>query len=73
MSEGAIVQEWRITGDPGQGYPYYVFVFRSDDPRWEGEAEQKARAQHAVMAEGNWDDGPHLQHRTVTYTPWVGP
>lgn len=66
-----VVEEWRITGEPGQGYPHYEFVYRSNDPRWNGQAELEARIQHAAMADGGtWEDGPHLQHRTVTYGPW---
>lgn len=68
-----VVHEWRITGDPGEGYPPYNFLFRSDDIRWQGDAaELNARAQLAIMAEhGDWRDGPYLHHRTVTYGPWV--
>ncbi len=76
------VEEWRVTGQPqplanGTTFPFYVHVWRSDQTydersRMEGDrvhsAEQAARRFVAVMR--GWGDGPHLHHRTVTYSPW---
>jgi hypothetical protein len=59
------VEEWRITGEPGSGYPSYRFTFSSD--RYET-PQEAARAYVEAMTD--WDDGPHLEHRTITYTAW---
>jgi hypothetical protein len=55
-------------------FPPYHFVYRSDDSRWCGaEAEQAARGFVERCSSGTeplrrWRDGPHLFHRTVTYS-----
>lgn len=59
------VEEWRVTGDPGKGYPWYRFTFSSD--RYET-PEEAARGYVGAMRD--WIDGPHLDHRTVTYGAW---
>ena len=68
-----VVIEWngqRLEKD----FPPYHFIYRSDDQRWPGrEAEQKARAfVERCLSETDqakrWRDGPHLFHRTVTYS-----
>lgn len=72
----AVVDEWRVTGQPGGDYPFYDFTYRSDHPNWPGvEAERCARSFVARMASGSvlgvgWTD-VKLEHRTVTYSPWV--
>lgn len=72
------VHEWRVWGEPGtlgpnteERYPSYGFTYRDDDKRWPGEAaELTARLFIERMGDGSWEDGPHLAHRTVTYTDW---
>jgi hypothetical protein len=62
-------EEWRVTGDPGNGYPPYDFVWsRRVNPQL-GEPEAAARA---FMAHPwNWDGGPTLSRRTVVVGPWT--
>lgn len=60
------IDEWRITGNPGHGYPPYWFTFYGDvyeDP--------EASARKFCELARDWADGPHLSHRTVTYTAWM--
>jgi hypothetical protein len=59
------VEEWRITGDPGHGYPPYRFTFRSDQYQ-----DPEASARKFCELGGDWANGPHLSHRTVTYSAW---
>jgi len=81
-----IVEEWHVSGDPtvsiewnGQtltrDFPPYHFVYRSDDARWPGTAaEQKARefVERCLSDPAKrWQDGPHLFHRTVTYSEFA--
>ena len=54
-----VVDEWRVTGDPGPGYPPYVYVWTDEKPARTFADEMRG-----------WVDGPHLHHRTVTYGPW---
>jgi hypothetical protein len=76
-----VVHEWRVTGQPqsshGVEFPPYLFVWRSDRSyddrsRTDGapvlSAEEAARRFAGAMQD--WDDGPHLSHRTVTYSSW---
>lgn len=66
-----VVHEWRITGEPGRGtYPHYEFTFRSGDERWPTPDLAETAAREFVEKMQGWDDGPHLSHRTVTYTDW---
>ena len=75
-----VVHEWRVTGEPGQGYPSYSFTWRSGDDRWPTpeQAEAAARAFVAQFPKmwnempslEPWVEGPDLSHRTVTYTDW---
>lgn len=65
--------EWRVTGNPGHGYPLYDFTWSPDRNPHLGDPEAGARgfvelitAHHADP----WDAGPHLHHRRVTRTPW---
>lgn len=77
--EATVVHEWHVTGEPGPigavpdlRYPSYQFAYRSDDERWPGRiAEDAARTfvQRVSRYEGGWEDGPHLHHRTVVYSP----
>lgn len=63
-------EEWRVTGDPGEGFPPYEFVWsplRNPDHATEGEARGFVRLIESV---GGWPDGPHLHKRTVTVTEW---
>jgi hypothetical protein len=59
------IDEWRVTGEPGHGYPSYRFTFRSDSHE-DPEASARKFAELGV----DWADGPHLSHRTVTYSAW---
>lgn len=69
-------EEWMVTGEPGEPYPSYRFVFGSPVRLALGEdadPEESARK----FAEGiksattrPWQDGPHLHKRTVTEAPW---
>lgn len=68
--EATTYEEWRVTGDPGEGYPPYQFTWSPvnghDDP------EGSARGFLALLDSVHdlWRDGPHLHHRTVTATAW---
>lgn len=62
-------EEWRVTGDPGGGFPLYEFTF--SPMRADPDPEAAARGLVALIAEtGGWPDGPHLHSRTVTVTAW---
>lgn len=64
-------EEWRVTGDPGHGYPPYEFTWSTwTDP--DRDPGQAARAFISEVADhkGGWVDGPHLSRRTVTVTEW---
>lgn len=62
-------EEWRVTGQPGRGYPPYEFTWSTLRNPHLGEAEGAARA--FMAQELDWDDGPHLHRRTVTITEWT--
>lgn len=70
-----VVQEWRVTGDPGSGYPSYSFVWprpgakRHDEDPLDGEAAARAFYDGVAV---KWQSHA-LEHRTVTYTPWETP
>ena len=68
-------EEWRVTGDPGHGFPPYSFVWSLRDNPHLGDPEAAARSLMANLAVPRvnwipWDDGPHLSHRTVTEGDW---
>lgn len=63
--EPRVADEWLVTGEPGGGYPSYRFTFSSD--RYE---DAEAAARGFIGSTDRWADGPHLRHRTVTYTAW---
>lgn len=67
-----IFEEWRVTGDPGEGYPKYDFVYSPDRNPHLGDPEQMARKFMAMLAERTppWLDGPHLSKRVVRRTQW---
>lgn len=67
--------EWRVTGDPGHGFPAYEFVWS----RYAGPVEHRQNPEAAARAfvglmhsedHTPWVDGPHLSRRTVTRTQW---
>lgn len=65
-------EEWRVTGDPGDGYPPYEFTWSPFRNPQLGEPEACARSFAALVDQhGRWPDGPHLEHRTVTVTEWT--
>lgn len=67
-------REWRVSGDPGQPYGFYNFVWPRPGSNEDGEKE--ARAFVAMITQPGrvpWVDGPHLHYRIV-YTdtgPWL--
>jgi hypothetical protein len=70
----ATYEEWRVTGNPGPGFPPYAFVWTNQPdargrvtPRPDWEALDFVQ----LMRENdNWADGPHLHRRTVAVTDW---
>lgn len=66
-------EEWRVTGEPGQDYPPYDFVwstFRGTDHGHH--PERSARGFIELVRDGpGWVDGPYLSRRTVTATEWA--
>lgn len=58
--------EWRVTGDPGHGYPPYDFVW--SERHGHTDPEDGARRFAAAMVD--WVDGPYLSRRTVREWPW---
>jgi hypothetical protein len=67
---GVSREEWRVTGEPGQGYPPYSFTFGSPTRLAMGEDEDPEASARASIAGIAWDDGPHLWKRTIIETPW---
>lgn len=64
-------EEWRVTGDPGGGFPPYNFVWSPFRNPGLGEGEAEARGfMKLIESHGGWPDGPHLHHRTLTVTEW---
>ncbi|GAB1642551.1 hypothetical protein [Krasilnikovia sp. MM14-A1259] len=64
-------EEWRVTGDPGAGFPKYDFTWSPERNPDLGDPETGARKFVALIAScGGWPDGPHLQRRTKTVTEW---
>ena len=72
--QGVVREEWRVSGDPGPGYPPYSFVWPRPGQNEGG--EERARAFYNLVTDNwhiRWDDGPYLHHRTI-YTetgPWL--
>ncbi|MBM0235944.1 hypothetical protein JNW88_00380 [Micromonospora sp. ATA32] len=69
---GQTFEEWRVTGDPGGGYPPYEFTWSPMRNPHLGDPERGARGFLAAIESvgGRWADGPHLSRRTVTVTDW---
>jgi hypothetical protein len=66
-------EEWRVTGDPGQGFPPYEFTWSpARNPHLGDDPETGARGFIALLQAHHetWIDGPHLHKRTVTVTDW---
>lgn len=59
------IEEWFVFGEPGPGYPTYRFMWRSDEY-----ADPEAAARAFIEFATSWVEGPHLDHRTVTYSEW---
>lgn len=56
-------QEWRLTGQPDQGFPFYDFTFHSDRPApYNTEEYVRGFIERCTPA---WTD-VKLEHRTVT-------
>lgn len=66
------VEEWRVTGEPGHGYPTYSFTFSGDRYDNPETSARKFIELHETVTATPWTDGPHLSYRTVTYTAWEG-
>lgn len=72
LAGNAVFEEWRVTGDPGDGHPPYSFTF--SPKRGDADPEDAARNFVALSTQhGWWRDGPHLHRRSVTETPWEAP
>jgi len=70
-----VVHEWRVTGEPGEGFPTYSYVWASNTKHFEpGRLGKEITAEEAarsfVMESGPWREGPHLHHRTVMRSEW---
>lgn len=65
-------EEWRVTGDPGHGFPYYGFTWSPDRNPQLGDPETAARTFVAGIAKlpTRWVDGPHLSMRQVKRSKW---
>jgi hypothetical protein len=63
-------EEWRVTGNPGDGYEPYRFTFSPQ--RGDADPETVACNFVRLIHKGDrpWTDGPHLHRRTVTVTDW---
>jgi hypothetical protein len=66
-------EEWRVTGDPGEGFPPYAFTWSPfRNPHLGDDPEASARGfVRLVRSHESWTDGPHLHKRTVTVTDWT--
>jgi hypothetical protein len=62
-------EEWRVTGEPGPGYPSYAYTWSRRRQPDLVDPEGAARRFVAKM-QPTWDDGPHLHRRTVTIREW---
>lgn len=64
-------EEWRVTGEPGHGYPTYEFVWSPLINPQLGDAKEAALAFiEKIWIRDDWLIGPYLSHRTVTVTDW---
>jgi hypothetical protein len=65
-------EEWRVTGEPGQGYRPYSFTWSPSTRPGLHDLEGEARGFIALLKDvgETWIDGPHLHKRTVTVTDW---
>ena len=80
MTEPAgLFEEWRVTGQPGSGYPPYEYVWSRRITPDLADPEAPARAFVANVETGParsggirtpWVDGPHLSKRTVVISEW---
>jgi hypothetical protein len=65
-------EEWRVTGQPGGGYPPYEFVWsRRLRPAAEDDPEAAARRFIEVVGPESWAGGPYLSRRTVVISDWT--
>lgn len=68
-SEIEVQPEWRVTGDPGHGFPPYSFTWPIPGQLDRGE-EGARNFIKPILARGDWVDGPYLDRRTVIKSPW---
>lgn len=66
---GETYTEWRVTGDPGEGYPPYDYVWSPE--RFGGADQEKVARYFASHSVGwGWRDVPRLWRREVTRSEW---
>lgn len=72
MSDLEEFEEWRVTGDPGDGYPKYDFTWSPDRNPHLGDPESAARTFAAAvrMHVTPWKAGPDLSMRWVKRSKW---
>lgn len=63
-------EEWRVTGDPGPGFPPYAFTWSPVNSPNGPEAAARGFLALLDTVHDAWRDGPHLHKRTVTVTDW---
>ena len=68
-AEVHVREEWHLTGQPDQGYPFYDFTFRSD--RSDEKCTEEYVRGFIERVTPEWSD-VKLEHRTVTIisTEW---
>lgn len=70
----AVYEEWRVTGDPGDGFSPYAHTWSQFlNPELGEDAEVRARGFESLVRmshQPQWRDGPHLSRRTVTVSEW---
>lgn len=66
------ITEWRVTGQPGEGYPEYDFTWSPLLGNTHGgSAETLARQFMTMNSIRQWEDGPHLWSRKIVFSGWV--
>lgn len=66
-------KKWRVTGDPGHGYPPYKYTWSDREEPDKGAAKHAAWAflAHIQGLPHSWDSGPFLHCQTITESEWV--
>lgn len=65
-------EEWEVTGEPGEPFPPYRFVFGDpNESNKDGSPEQRARDFVEIVRKGGgWYDTIRLRSRVITESPW---